>query len=150
MSLNSNINHIPITSFLVACHAYIYQSTLATERLYSSHHLYYPQIYININREVILYVTTFKYYTGTGTMLLCKTNGVGFRERCKISFRTSHGILLVLYNRLFFQPLTSIGLPVMRWMGGNVWQWEITWRQKCLLKVAKILCNSAKVNSKWR
>jgi len=60
MSLNSNIYHFPITSFFLACHAYIYQSTLATERSYSSHHLYYAQIYININREVVLYVTKFQ------------------------------------------------------------------------------------------
>jgi len=140
MSLNSNIYHFPITSFLLACHAYIYQSTLATELSYSSHNLYYSQIYININREVILCVTAFQYHTGTDTMLLCKRNGVGFGERHKIFCRPRHGILLVLHNRLFFQPLTSIGVPDMRWMGGNIWQWERTSRQKCLLKVATILC----------
>lgn len=61
MSLNSNIYHFQIPSFLIAFHAYVYQSTLATERSYSSHHLYYPQIYININREMLLYVTKFQY-----------------------------------------------------------------------------------------
>jgi hypothetical protein len=151
MSPNSNIYHFPIPSFLLACHAYICQSTLATARSYLSHHLYYPQIYVNINREVILYVTKFQYYTCTGTMLLCKINRVFLEERRKIFCRPSHGNLFVLYNKLFFHPLTPIGVPDMRWMGGNTWQWERTSRQKCLLKVAKILCNTTEVNSKrWR
>jgi len=150
MSLNSNIYHFPIPSFLLACHAYVYQSTLATERSYSSHNLYYPQIYININREVIFYVTKYQYYTGTGTMLLCKTNEVDLGERLKIFCRPSHWILLALYNRLLFQPLTSIDVPDMRIIGGNIWQWERNSRQKCLLKVAKILCKTTEVNLKCR
>lgn len=81
MSLNRNVHHFPITSFLLAYHAHIYQSALATEISQPSHNLYYPQIYINLNTKIILYVMTSQYYTFTSTTLIFKEIRCGWEKQ---------------------------------------------------------------------